>query len=160
VKFGEEIIRGIKYQIEITSTGEFYVEVDGDRISGPTLEIVKRKLSDHVKAMAGSISIPFVYWRPAEWDDKWDDKKPCLVKAECVGIHAGNDNLLIKQEGGKVQQMSHYHRVRAFDPKHAAKLTELGTAKHNAIKAFDDFNKNELDLKAMVQEKLKKGETK
>lgn len=144
-KIGTETLRGVKYEIHVSSDGVFTCEVDGDDLKSKTLEGVKQLILKHSKGKQKNIKIPFVSWEK----DYHDSGK--IVRGVCVGIHGGNDNLLMKYEGEKSTQQESYRRNCHVDPAHAAELERLAKAAEQAQEAFEKFEReHELKLKEMV----------
>jgi hypothetical protein len=146
--FKVETIRGVEYEISLTGAGIFTVEVDGDDITATTYEALRKKLMAINKK---KIAIPFVYW------DKDAEK---IARGVVVGIHAGNNNVLVKQDGRQnVEQLrSWFGRNRYFAPGVAAKLRELNKALMKAEKDLESFSeKNALDLGELATKALSTG---
>lgn len=156
MKFATETIRGVKYEIEVNENGQFACKVDGDWLRAPTLDSLKKKISDAGRAKQRNIKIPFVIW-----NEGWASEEGKLEHGMCVGIHSGNDNLLVKMGGNpSVEQMNNYRGGKPFDPKHANELERLHKAVKAAQAALENFEeKNGLDLRKMVATLIAKEET-
>jgi hypothetical protein len=151
MKFDTIEIRGIKIEIWVDSTGQFFADVDDERYAAPTLELLKKKLNDATRAKQKNVSIPFVYWY-----EGWDDEGR-IVRGVATGIHVGNGNLLVKLKGDdRSEQLSNYRRDEAkFDPKHADELMSLWKAKKAASKAIETFTKaHSINLKDLVMKAI------
>jgi hypothetical protein len=149
-----EEIRGVKYEIHVDDKGRFCIQIDGDWIKAPTFESLKKRLSEIGRVKQKNIAIPFVYWEK-DYHDKGK-----ILRGVCVGIHAGNNNLLVKYGNEKTaQQLSTWRMEPCLDPKHADRLETLNRAVTAAEKALEDFvEKNKLDLPKMVAEIIGKEE--
>lgn len=145
MKFDTIKIRGIEFEINIDKDGKFYAEVDGSMVRAGTLDALKRKLNG---ATRKQVSIPFVYWD----NDGWDNRPGKLVHAVCVGIHVGNDNLLVKIGKEPTTQLRGYRGSdHYFDPKDADELKRLQDARALANKALEQFRERKcIDVKALV----------
>lgn len=147
MKFDTLTIRGLAFEIEVDDRGSFFCRTDGGILKATTLEGLKKKLTEHSRAKQVNISIPFVYWDDGGWDTK--NK---LIRGVCVGIHAGNDNLLVKLGNGDVQQLSGYRNSDKYvAPEHGQELARIQRAIQQLKKERDEFyEKFALDLRAMI----------
>jgi hypothetical protein len=145
VKLTTEKIRGIEYEIEVDGHGNFFSVVDGQRLTATTFEILKKKMVEHTRARQANVKIPFIYW-----DDGWGEDKGKIVKGTCIGIHAGNNNLIVRI-GSETKQMGGYRGETMFAPEHEAELTRLQLQMKKAERELYNFKETKsLDLKAMV----------
>jgi len=151
MKFTTEKIRGIEYNIEISAEGSFFCTVEGAEIKATTLDALKKKLTEHSRAKQKNISVQFVYW-----DD--NDEIGKLRKGICVGIHAGNNNLLVRFAGdNRVEQFTIWWYKTCFSPKDAAQLEKLQKAVKAAQNALEEFrSENSINLRNLVQKELEK----
>lgn len=153
MKYTTEKIRGINFEIEIDPGGLFFCKVDGDTISDVTLDGLKKKLMEHSRTKQKGISIPFVMWQEGDYDAE----KGKVVKGVCVGVHAGNDNLMVRLGGGAIEQFSHWRgNTKVFPPECADKLKELRQAHIRTKKELDEFTvENNLNLRELVAKAMK-----
>lgn len=150
MKFDTIKIRGISFDIFINNQGKFFTQIDGDDVKADSFDALKKKLMSSTGRK--SISIPFVYWE----DAGWNSESGHLVRGVCVGMHAGNDNLLVKLGNDQgTQQFSAYHHEQHFDPKHAEEITRLQEALTSANKAWEKFKeKHRFNLRDAVVKAL------
>jgi hypothetical protein len=151
--FGTEKIRGIDFKIKLNSSGQFSCEVDGEDFTSPTLEGLKKKLTEHSRARQKKIAIPFCCF-----EQDWNDEEGKLVHGICVGIHAGSNNLLVKM-GGSVhsEQRRNWGSDKVVSPKDGAELKRLCQAVKVAATKRDEFlEKHAIDLRALVHKELEK----
>lgn len=147
MKFATETIRGVKYEIEVDQEGRFCCLIDGDWIRATSLELLKKKINETSRAKQKNIKIPFVVWSQG-----WASEEGELQRGVCVGIHGGNNNLLVRMDGStSVEQFNNYRGQKPYDPKHAGELERLHKAVKAAEAALENFQeKNSLDLRKMV----------
>lgn len=104
-----EKVRGIEFKFYVNGVGHFYVDYDGDEVTNPTLEGLKKRLLDLTKQRTANLAIDFWRWEEA---DRWERKageRGKLRHGIITGLHASNQNLLIKMDGEKAEQDSSYH---------------------------------------------------
>ena len=151
MKFDIVEVRGCKYEIDVSSDGTFSATIDGYQVQAPTLEQVRKKLIEQSKRKQKNIRIPFAFW-----EQEWNDDKGKIRKGVCVGMHAGNDNLLVKMDDEKnAGQMTNYGNTKYVKPEDAAELEALSRAVDSARKARDKFlASHTLDLRDEVWKAL------
>jgi hypothetical protein len=145
MKYSTENIRGIDYEIEVDHRGQFICKADGDDLEDVTFEGLKKKLMEHSRTKQKNINIPFIFWS----DDFGHEEK--IQRGICVGLHAGNNNLLVKLGSGGVQQLASWRCEKVFAPE---RMEELKRLRKNLKKAQGDLEKftdqHSLNLRAMI----------
>ena len=152
MKFDTIRIAAITFEVEVDRQGQFWTNVDGGRVAAPSFDLLKKALIKHAAEARKNISIPFVCW-----EKDWNDENGKLVHGVCVGIHAGNNNLLVKYQGDKAaQQLAYTRRSNNFvAPEHAYELEKLEKAVETITKARDKFvEDHHIDLREAVEKAL------
>ena len=98
-------VRDREFEVYVDSAGYFCVDFDGETIEKPTLEDLKSRLMDLTKQKAGKIAIEFYRWV----EDRWNDEKAKLKHGVITGLHAANDNVMVRFDGEKAEQDSRYY---------------------------------------------------
>jgi hypothetical protein len=140
-------VRGVDYQIEISTSGKFLCDVDGERIEAPTLDALKGKINDYGKIKLKNVAIPYITYENGDGGE--------IIHGICTGIHSGNNNLLVRENGATTSSQESWGEAK-FHPKHADKVRELRRAIVKAKNDLEEYiEKHELDLKAMIRELIK-----
>lgn len=126
-----ETIKGKKFEIHVGDDGRFFSVDDGSRTEADTLAGLKTKLASGMRRAAVKVEIPVVWWNNGK-----------LKRGMFTGIHARNQNLLLREDDGKSEQISSWEGSKKyFPPEHAEQLAELSAASvaaANALEAFTD----------------------
>lgn len=138
-------VRGREIEVEVSESGVFFAEVDGERHDAPSLDLLRAKLIRATKKVA--ISIPFIMW---------DEGK--IRRGVCTGRHGSNRNLLVKWDGQKgSEQVSYWNSDATLSPDHEAAYGLLCEEARRAKKTLEAFEKKHgLDLKALIEEAYRK----
>ncbi len=141
-------VKGKKFDVSISLEGKFFAEFEREQISADSLKQLTDKLASRIKK-SKRVAIPICMWEK----ESWNDKPGRIRTGTIIGIHASNDNILVKfDDETKSEQISYGD---FFDPKDADELKRLSQALNDAETAFDEFKKeHEIDAKAKVREAL------
>ena len=135
-KFRSIVIKGKTFAVSLSDSGDFFTDVDGDQVRSESLKELKSKLAK-IMLRSTRVSIPFCRWESACWNEKGPGK---LRTGVIVGIHASNNNLLLRFNGekGSIQDRG-YSLSSFFEPKDGEQLQRLqlaAFAANEALKAF------------------------
>jgi len=118
------------------------------RSAAESLKQLTEKLADRI-ARSKRVNIPICMWQK----DRWNDNPGQIRMGIVIGIHGGNNNLLVKFDDEPKPQQVGYGNF--FDPKNADKLRLLSQALNDAEAAFKDFEeKHRIDARKKVLEAL------
>lgn len=131
-------IKGRKFDIDVNGEGRFMAKFDGDNVWADSLKQLKETLQRRMSLTSAKLNIPFVRWEEDHWGDKGGLKFGAIV-----GIHGGNNNMLIKWKGEKTTEQDRSWGAKDYiDSTVAEELKRLALAKLAAEKEFKDFVEN------------------
>ena len=120
-KFSATHIRGQKIDLYIDGDGKFSAEYDGEEYYAPSLEALTKKLN---RATKKPLSIPFY-----RWEQEYGAKAGKLRHGMIVGLHAANNNVLVKFDGEKGSEQD-----RAWSNSSFLKLTPDEATKYESMR--------------------------
>jgi hypothetical protein len=144
-------VKGKKFEVSLSDESALFVtEFEGEQIRSESLKGMISTLQTRM-ARQKRVNVPFCLWK----SDSWSNKPGEVLTGVLVGIHGGNQNLLVKYDGElKVEQFSR-NVSQLIDLKKAKQLQQVGDALDAAQKAFDDFiEKNSFNGRDRVREAL------
>jgi hypothetical protein len=147
MKFGSVEVKGKKFDIEVGSDGKFGTNSDGSWLKADTLDQLKTKLATQISRAKLKLSIPFCRWVAGGR----------LRKGIITGIHASNNNILVKFDDEKTTEQEDiwYSGGAYIDPEHAGELDRLGKACMKASQEYDDFvDKHKFNAKEAVRKAM------
>jgi len=133
-KITKKEVRGVMYDIHVDENGTFFSVVNEDKITGPTMDILLKRMQQATAPGRNSLKIEFSRLRGGD-DGGVRGGEPEIVHGVVTGKHATNDNMLVRIEGEKgSKQESMYSFGRRGDERYmrmtAAQEEEmLGIAK-------------------------------
>ncbi len=134
-KFKTIVVKGKSFAVDLTGEGHFQTTYNDEAVSAESLKSLTFKLTARI-SQEGRVNIRIAYWEK----DSWSDEPGKLVTGSIIGIHGGNNNLLVKWDGDKSSEQCHPN-ADFIDPKHADELMRLGQALDKAKNTFDRFKK-------------------
>lgn len=141
-------VKGKKFQVSIGDEGKFFAEFDNEQITAESLKQLTDKLASRIKK-SKRVAIPVCMWK----EESWNDEPGKIRFGTIIGIHGGNDNLLVQFDDEKTSEQVGYGNF--FDPADATELKRLTEILEAAEKAFEAFKtKYAIDAKAKVREAL------
>jgi hypothetical protein len=126
-------VKGRSFDLTLNREGEFCTEYKGEQVSAESVKSLSSKLLLRINREQ-RVSIPFAYWE----SNSWDDKPGHIRTGAIVGIHGGNNNLLVKFDDAKTSEQFSYSN-EFVEPDKGPELARLGNALNAAQKAFSDF---------------------
>ena len=138
-------VKGKKFHVFVNDEGKFFADFDGEQVSADSLKQLTDKLASRIKH-ARRVSIPICMWEQRSWSEEAGRIRTGTI----LGIHASNNNLLVKfDDETKSEQVSYGD---FFDPADADELKRLAEAMDSAERAFNAFKeKHEIDAKEKVR---------
>lgn len=133
-----ENIKGQNFAIHLNGDGVFFTEYQGEQYKAPTLKALRNRIRTIISGTQ-KLNILFT----AVGHSWWSDAK--LLHGVIVGVHDGNNNLLVKYEGrAKTEQESRSSDkfMRRFTAAETAEHNKLNKAVTAAEKALEKFKKD------------------
>lgn len=137
---------GKKYEIGIDNAGQFSTMIEGDAVSAPDLDSLKKKIVRHTRRAAVRMSLPATYveGRKRYWSDD-DSGTVKLVDIVITGIHQRGGDILARKVEGKQDalRLNNYNGeiLRRLKPAEAEEYLILRKARDAANKAFTAYEK-------------------
>lgn len=151
-------IRETQFDIYVNGQGEFFVNYEGDAVRNPTLTGLEKRLLELTKRKAAHLKIDFWRWQVLDRWERDSGSHGKLVHGVVTGMYGRNNNLLVKMDGGKPEQETHWNnddRYLKLDAGEQAAFVRLCLAKEeaeDAVKAFVEAHK--FDAKQEVRRAL------
>jgi hypothetical protein len=145
------------YQIGVDEQGNFHVVVGESNFHDTTLNGLIEKIERATKIKAAKVEVKFHRLKA----DRYDRESTKVISGVITGVHASNNNLLVKLEGGKTEQESRYghgndEAFLRLKESEIAELESLQKAKLVAEYAVNTFLKaHAFDPRAEVNKALK-----
>lgn len=111
------------FDVYVDDEGQFFTRWQGDNIFAPSLKTLEEKLRKTVRA-AGRIAVPV-----SRISDTWHSETPTITHIVLTGVHAGNGNVLYREEGENTVE-----QIRSFDDEIYQRLTESDIAQFHTLK--------------------------
>lgn len=154
-------VDGKQYPLYVNVRGIFLVMLEeGEEIESSTLDALKQKvhLALLKKRRQATIDIPFYFWKV---DTHWKvggihRVRGCLRSGRIVGVHAGNDNLLVKWDDEKgtdqagVSEQRDFLRLTSQEAKHYVYLRRTEQEGVDARVAFEGEHRFDARAEAEV----------
>jgi hypothetical protein len=141
-------VKGKKFDVQISDTGEFVAEYEHDQVRAESLKQLTEKLASRI-ARSKRVSIPICMWEKESWSDKPGKIRTGVI----IGIHGSNDNILVKFDDQPKSEQIGYGNF--FDPKDAKELKRLSETLTAAEDAFEKFKKKHaIDAREKVRKAL------
>jgi hypothetical protein len=129
-------VKGKSFDVTLSDKSEFQVTYDAEVVAAESLKSLTTKLSARI-SREKRVNIPVAYWDK----DSWSEEPGQLRMGVIIGIHGGNNNLLVKWDGAKASEQFPAFSAEFVDPKQAKELKRLGEALDKAGKVFENFKK-------------------
>ena len=126
-------VKGKSFDLTLTDEGEFQTNYQDEAVKAESVKSLVSLLATRI-SREKRVNIRVAYWEK----DSWSDEPGRLRTGAIIGIHGGNNNLLVKWDGAKGSEQVD-HNAGFVDPKHAPELKRLGEALDRAQRAFRDF---------------------
>lgn len=99
-KVTQKVVRGVLRDIYVDEKGIFYSMLDGDRVTGQTMEVLVTRLTQATAPERKNLNIKFCRLMYREKSGE----KPQIWHGTITGKHATNNNMLIRFEETKGSQ--------------------------------------------------------
>lgn len=152
-------LKGTMIDIEVDDSGKFWGQFGGEWYHDDTLKRVEQRLQNAAKVSTADVKIPFtgIVWGESDHD-------PTAIEVHegvGVGIHAGNNNLLVRwaKDPDKTDQLRSYsirdtYRFTKSERKTLVELTKAYAQAHKALKKF--LESKEFSLRDALEAEIKK----
>lgn len=142
--FDKREVDGVTYQINITYDGRFSTTYDDDEISSKTLDKLLARLRSLMRKrkVTEKAALPVTVLGGRGYYYNKEEEK--FRHGVVTGIHASNNNILFKQDGGKqgTEQLSGYNNVyRRLTDAEMAEYIKLVRAQEAAREAVENWDK-------------------
>lgn len=128
--------KGHKIPVSVTPDGQFTAEFNGEEFYEDTLAKLKSKIIARVSRK--KIAIPVCRLHASRWDS---EGAAIIENGVYVGMHGGNNNMLISWEKRPVEQFHSYRSssrlLRHLTKEERAELIALQEAKKQSADALD-----------------------
>lgn len=129
---------GTKFDVYVTSIGEFYAIVDGECVKQATLKALEERLRKHVRTH-NRVAIDATIVESNGW--RGNDKAE-FTDIVITGRHAGNNNVLYREPGDKHTQQLRSHnddvcvRLSKADRAELSELVKKRTQSREAVERW------------------------
>lgn len=147
-------VDGVSFEIEVTPGGEFAAIVDGAQMRTNSLKSLEEKIKRHLRTTY-SIAVPVTFI-----SDELDlEDKLKIRQATLTGIHAGNQNVIAKDDKtGMTEQLRYFHghALRRLTGDEIQAIVALNRAALAAMRAVRDFlEEHEIVPRTVVEDAAK-----
>lgn len=157
VKLKTITIREKQFDIYVTENGRFYTQLepkagysdDSNTIEATSILDLSKKIESTLK-LKQKLNIRFVRWETGDYRESKDK----LKRGTVIGVHGGNQNLLVQWDGEKSSEQDRswgnemYLRLDAIEEKEYVLLKKNLKALEARIEKFEQ--KHAIDMKSEV----------
>lgn len=129
-----------RHQVELFFDGSkiFYADVLGERLKAPSMDRLKDKVRERLRAGDLKLAIPATI---LEFDDEKGQSGVSFTDVELIGTHGGSGKVTYREiEGGRIDTYSDYYRqtlMDRLDDRQRTRLKGLRDRVHRAARAWE-----------------------